>query len=275
MKWNDLTMRERAALMALFLDNNISSLEEMRHIYNGVEDTADKADSLSIDSKYRLSLDYRDYMSANEPDNYVELPVENDKYLTDDNYLKEHSRFRRAFEQYYPEAYWDPKGKRWTVGTGLTFIIGEDGKEIPVKEGDRISESENQKQLILRERKAEDYARTKSKYYDYYHPELKFQILDAMFNVGNSGVWNQSPSYQAALRKYEKDRGWEDPEYNLGYIFKHADWNLNDGKWLGLRSRMRRNPQSIVPEDYEKIYLNQYRDSLRTAYDDKYNDYVK
>lgn len=39
MKWNDLTMKERAELMSLFLDNEVSSLDEMRHIYNGIEDT--------------------------------------------------------------------------------------------------------------------------------------------------------------------------------------------------------------------------------------------
>ena len=38
MKWNDLTMRERADLMSLFLDNGVSSLKEMMHIYDGTED---------------------------------------------------------------------------------------------------------------------------------------------------------------------------------------------------------------------------------------------
>ena len=39
MKWGDLSLRDRADLMSLFLNNGISSLKEMRHIYDGTEDT--------------------------------------------------------------------------------------------------------------------------------------------------------------------------------------------------------------------------------------------
>lgn len=39
MGWKNLTMRERSDLMSLFLDNDISSLKEMRHIYDGTKDT--------------------------------------------------------------------------------------------------------------------------------------------------------------------------------------------------------------------------------------------
>lgn len=39
MKWGDLSLGERADLMNLFLDNGISSLKEMRHIYDSNEDT--------------------------------------------------------------------------------------------------------------------------------------------------------------------------------------------------------------------------------------------
>lgn len=39
MRWNDLTMNERADLIGLFLDNGVSSLKEMRHIYDGTKDT--------------------------------------------------------------------------------------------------------------------------------------------------------------------------------------------------------------------------------------------
>lgn len=39
MKWDDLSLRDRADLMSLFLDNGVSSLKEMRHIYDGEEDT--------------------------------------------------------------------------------------------------------------------------------------------------------------------------------------------------------------------------------------------
>lgn len=248
--------------------NNKHLFDEGGSINNDENNKSSKS-SFDTGLKYNLMFNYN---SQEYPTNYVELPKDNNKkYLTEDNYLTEHSKFRRAFEQYYPEAYYDSKGKKYTIGTGLTYIIDSNDKEIPVKKGDKITEDENYRQLKLREQRAENYARKKSKYYDNYHPELKFQILDAMFNVGNSKTWNSSPKYQTALRKYEEDKGWENPEYDLIDIFKHADWNLNDEGWLGVRSRMRRNPQSIVLGDYDKIYFNQYRDSLRNAYDKKFD----
>lgn len=199
--------------------------------------------------------------------NYVEKqPEKSTKYITNDNYLDEHAKFRLAFEEYYPKAYYDSLGKKYTVGTGLTYIIDKNGKEIPVKKGDTITEEENLRQLQMREQRAEEYARSKTKYWDLYHPELKFQILDAMFNVGNHGVWNNSPNYQSALREYEKEEGWKNPNYDLTKIFKHADWNLNNENWLGIRARMRQNPQAINPEDYDLIYNNNHIDSLRTVY---------
>lgn len=39
MKWNDLTMKERSDLMSLFLKHGIGSLSDMRHIYDGLQDT--------------------------------------------------------------------------------------------------------------------------------------------------------------------------------------------------------------------------------------------
>lgn len=38
MKWNELSLRDKSNLMALFLDNGVSSLKEMRHIYDGTKD---------------------------------------------------------------------------------------------------------------------------------------------------------------------------------------------------------------------------------------------
>lgn len=197
---------------------------------------------------------------------------EEPKYITKDNYKEELSKFRNAFEEYHPKAYWDSKGQKWTVGTGLTYLIDDNGKEIPVRKGQRLSEAENQEQIIRRVNRDEDYARKKTPYWDKYHPELKFQILEAMYNAGNANVWEKSPKYQRALRKYEEAKGWRDRDYDLKDIFQHADWNLNDRKWLGVRSSMRRNPQAINPDDYSKIYYNHFRDSLRTVYDRKFKE---
>lgn len=196
--------------------------------------------------------------------------VEEPKYITKNNYVTELANFRNAFEEYRPDAYWDAKGKKWTVGTGLTYYIDDQGRETKVKKGDRISREDNDIQIARRVERDENYARKKTPFWDNYHPELKFQILEAMYNAGNANVWEKSPNYRKALRRYEENKGWENKDYDLKDIFQHADWNLNDQKWLGIRSRMRRNPQAINPEDYSKIYLNHYRDSLRTVYDEKY-----
>jgi GH24 family phage-related lysozyme (muramidase) len=242
----------------------------------GYRFVGDKADSLQWKKEYREK--YGHQFSGEEPNIFTDtwdtvkgwFSKEEPKYITKDNYKEELSKFRNAFEEYHPQAYWDSKGKKWTVGTGLTYLIDGNGKEIPVRKGQRLSEVENQEQIIRRVNRDEDYARKKTPYWDSYHPELKFQILEAMYNAGNANVWEKSPKYQQALRKYEEAKGWKDRDYDLKDIFQHADWNLSDRKWLGVRSRMRRNPQAINPDDYSKIYYNHFRDSLRTVYDRKF-----
>lgn len=201
------------------------------------------------------------------------VPQEN-KYLTNDNYLNEVSKFISTFEEFYPDAYEDThNGKNiWTVGSGLTYLLDDEGNEIKVKKGDTITKEENINQLNKRLQKNIDYVKSKTQYWDNYPAELKFQLLDAMYNIGTSKVWNPETNYIKAIRQYENEKGWENPEYDLKNIFQHADWNLNNKGWLGIRSIMRRNPQSINAEDFSKIYQNNYRDSLRTAYDIKFQN---
>lgn len=50
MKWNDLTMRERSDLMSLFLKAGVSSLSDMKHIYDGTKDTVDTVDKVNKSS---------------------------------------------------------------------------------------------------------------------------------------------------------------------------------------------------------------------------------
>ena len=54
MKWSDLSLRERTDLMSLFLDNGVSSLKEMRHIYDGMEDTVARVNRSDADFVQRL-----------------------------------------------------------------------------------------------------------------------------------------------------------------------------------------------------------------------------
>ena len=207
-------------------------------------------------------------------DNTEETTPQENKYLTNDNYLDEVSKFISTFEEFYPNAYEDThKGKNiWTVGSGLTYLLDDEGNEIRVKKGDTITKEENINQLNKRLQKNIDYVKSKTQYWDNYPAELKFQLLDAIYNIGATKVWNPETNYIKAIRQYENEKGWENPEYDLKNIFQHADWNLNNKGWLGIRSRMRRNPQSINAEDFSKIYQNNYRDSLRTAYDIKFQN---
>ena len=206
--------------------------------------------------------------------NTEETTPQENKYLTNDNYLDEVSKFISTFEEFYPNAYEDThNGKNiWTVGSGLTYLLDDEGNEITVKKGDTITKEENINQLNKRLQKNIDYVRSKTQHWDNYPAELKFQLLDAMYNIGASKVWNPETNYIKAIMQYENEKGWENPEYDLKNIFQHADWNLNNKGWLGIRSRMRRNPQSINVEDFSKIYQNDYRDSLRTAYDLKFQN---
>lgn len=207
-------------------------------------------------------------------DNAEETSPQENKYLTNDNYLDEVSKFISTFEEFYPNAYEDThNGKNiWTVGSGLTYLLDDEGNEIKVKKGDTITKEENINQLNKRLQKNIDYVKSKTQYWDNYPAELKFQLLDAMYNIGAPKVWNPETNYIKAIMQYENEKGWENPEYDLKNIFQHADWNLNNKGWLGIRSRMRRNPQSINVEDFSKIYKNDYRDSLRTVYDLKFQN---
>lgn len=54
MKWNDLTMRERSDLMSLFLKAGVGSLSDMKHIYDGLQDTVDKVNKSSANFVERL-----------------------------------------------------------------------------------------------------------------------------------------------------------------------------------------------------------------------------
>ena len=254
--------------------------EKARRRYNVIAGYTNVANTLSDAGSLISNAADRAKTSTAQPSQqeYPEVPptIDLPKYLTQDNYLEESAKFREAFEEFKENAYWDEVGKKWTIGTGLTYIIDKNGKEIPVKKGQKITPEENTRQVLMKVARDEEYARSKTPNWDNYHPALKFQIIDAMFNTGRENVWNErkAPNYLAALRQYEQDKGWEDPNYDMTQIFKHADWNLNDPKNLGLRARMRRNPQAINPEDYRLIYTGGVprRDSLRAVYDNSWQD---
>lgn len=56
MKWNDLTMRERSDLMSLFLKAGVGSLSDMKHIYDGTQDTEEYSGGTLKESKVSASL---------------------------------------------------------------------------------------------------------------------------------------------------------------------------------------------------------------------------
>lgn len=264
-KWEALSLRDRAFLIRESVKNGVTNLNEIRDLYHqnhqfsGVEGNAEEDPGILKDAWDTV----KGWFSKEEP-----------KYITKDNYIQELANFRNAFEEFRPKAYWDSFGKKYTVGTGLTYYLDEKGNETKVRKGDKISKEDNDVQIARRVARDEEYARKKTPFWDNYHPELKFQILEAMYNVGPKAVWVSAKNYQNALREYEKAQGWKKKDYDLKSIFQHADWNLNDQKWLGVRSAMRRNPQAINPEDYKMIYNvgSKLRDSLRTAYHNKFNN---
>lgn len=307
-RWSALSMQERADLIKLYTSQGITDLMSMRKHYNGIPyanfatseydyynahpDMTPIVEGYEIDesgnykksnggnlNRFDIGGDKdtwykRLYNWVFNDDDTEETTSRENKYLTNDNYLDEVSKFISTFEEFYPNAYEDAhNGKNiWTVGSGLTYLLDDEGNEVKVKKGDTITKEENINQLNKRLQKNIGYIKSKTQYWDNYPAELKFQLLDAMYNIGAPKVWNPETNYIKAIRQYENEKGWENPEYDLKNIFQHADWNLNNKGWLGIRSRMRRNPQSINAEDFSKIYQNNYRDSLRTAYDVKFQN---
>lgn len=199
-------------------------------------------------------------------------------YLTEENWRKELEKFQYAFEEFHSKAYPDnyqhqkdpTKDPIWTIGSGLTYWLDANGKETKVKKGDIITEKENKIQLERRWKRNEEMIKTHLPNFDKYPPALKFQISDAVFNVGHSGVWPESPNYTAALKRYEETEGWKNKNYPLGDIYQHADWNWKDKKsFIGTRSRMRANPDNINPADYKIVRYTHKRDSIQNAYESR------
>ena len=56
MKWNDLTMKERSDLMSLFLKTGVGSLSDMRHIYDGLQDTEEYSGGTLKESNVSAAL---------------------------------------------------------------------------------------------------------------------------------------------------------------------------------------------------------------------------
>lgn len=56
MKWNDLTMKERSDLMSLFLKAGVGSLSDMRHIYDGLQDTEEYSGGTLKESNVSAAL---------------------------------------------------------------------------------------------------------------------------------------------------------------------------------------------------------------------------
>lgn len=193
--------------------------------------------------------------------------------LTEDTWRGELAEFRSAFEGYrehaYEDTYKSKKNPIWTIGTGLTYWIDDKGNEIPVKKGDKITKEENHTQLMRRIKYNERIIKTYLPNFDKYPAALKFQLSDAMFNVGPDGVWKKSPNYVAALKRYEESEGWKNKNYPLIDIYQHADWNWSDKKSLGVRTRMRANPDAINTNDYKIVLDPTKYDSLQTVYQRK------
>lgn len=190
------------------------------------------------------------------------------------------SRFRRSFETFSPKVESvknTGKGSTNVLGYGLSFYINEDGSTRPLIAGETISREDAIEQL---RRYDEVYGPAQIKNnlgltnFDSYPDDLKFQLLEAMFNMkGPKSIRYRKDgtesNYYKALTEYEKNKGWEDSSYDYNQIYKHADWNKNTNGWIGVRAGARQYPSQMNWNDfYENIYsapLN-VMDSLRAVY---------
>lgn len=80
MKWNDLTMKERSDLMSLFLKAGVGSLSDMRHIYDGTQDTEEYSGGTLKESKISPKLSRREIRRDTRYKNILNNLAEGDKY---------------------------------------------------------------------------------------------------------------------------------------------------------------------------------------------------
>ena len=204
--------------------------------------------------------------------------------VSDDTLYDRLSSFRVAYEGFSPII----KGTQNTgdasqsdvLGYGMTFYINEDGSTRPFKKGETMTEDEASEQLDRYDRiyAPKELKKIGLTNIDRYPAELKFQLIEAMFNMRgtNSIIYKSSKdrrksNYYTALLDYEKNKGWENSDYDYNQIFKHADWNGTSGGRLSLRSFMRQRPQYINWNDVttnEELnnWPNTKIDSLRNVY---------
>lgn len=84
MKWNDLTMKERSDLMSLFLRHGIGSLSDMRHIYDGNEDTYSGGTLNSSKVSASLTRDQWNNLYRQGKVSLAEIPREYQSYIQGD-----------------------------------------------------------------------------------------------------------------------------------------------------------------------------------------------
>lgn len=202
-------------------------------------------------------------------------------WLTDGNVESELARFQTKFEDYIPYA--EPVnnengGQSMLVGYGTTRCYDENGNSRNLVKGEYMSEKE-----ALEQRKrylkydAVPFVKAKTGLgltnFDKYPPELKFHILDAVYNIGNNGLLKKSPKWKKELETYESSSGYSIKDYDVSKILVNGDWSINhrtrDGKHhssLSVRSAMRRNPQKIDTNHYKDVLNANMWDSLYDYY---------
>lgn len=133
--------------------------------------------------------------------------------------------FSMGWESYVPNAYWDPMGKVWTSGHGLTQIPdATTGKMRPVREGDSISEDESRKivERIYRNNAADMYKNLP--WFRKLSQNSMSAALDTAYNAG-WGVFSKSKS--PALTKKMSLPG-ADPD--AVYWSEHDSYSSSGGK---------------------------------------------
>ena len=194
--------------------------------------------------------------------------------------------FQKEFEDFIPEAKYIPDengGSTLTVGYGSTKYWNEDGTYRDLKIGEKWTEEEAKEQNhraykfdILPWIKSENGLGLK--HFDTYPEDLKFNILDPVYNVKRTSLSRtKSPNWRNALDYYEANGLYNDPNYDTWQINKHGNWSTSNKGRLGLRSKMRQISKDIKEEDYigVKYFPKEKVDSLNKVYKEKIDNYGK
>lgn len=118
--------------------------------------------------------------------------------------------FISQYEDFRPEAYWDPIGKVWTIGFGSTKHLNGNA----VKKGDKLNEKEAQQ--YLQEYVNKSYAELKKVFpkFDDFPEQFKVALFDMAYRGGGMNLKSKSPNFVDAVNKAFQDGQFSKQDIN-------------------------------------------------------------